>query len=79
MKCVVCKVGETRSGTTTVTLERDETVIVFRNVPAEVCDNCGERYLSEEVTAQLLSLAEEAYRDGVQVAVQAFRFLPIAS
>lgn len=54
MKCVICKHGETQAGHTTVTLERGETVLVFRNVPAQVCANCGEAYVSEEVTAQLL-------------------------
>lgn len=42
MKCVICKTGETRSGTTTVTLSRGETTVVIKNVPAEVCDTCGE-------------------------------------
>ena len=77
MKCPVCKVGETYPGVTTITLERDETVIVFRNVPADVCNNCGEAYLSEKVTSQLLSMAEDAYHNGVQVDVRTF--LPAAA
>jgi YgiT-type zinc finger domain-containing protein len=70
MKCVICKHGETQAGHTTVTLERGETVVVFRNVPAQVCDNCGEAYVSEEITAQLLDEAEEAVRARVQVDVR---------
>ena len=54
MTCVICKHGETQAGHTTVTLERGQTVLVFRNVPAQVCANCGEAYVSEEITAQLL-------------------------
>ena len=42
MKCVVCKSGETHEGTTTVTLERDGLTLVMKEVPAEICDNCGE-------------------------------------
>ena len=42
MKCAICKNGETYPGTTTVTLTRGEATIVIKNVPAEVCDNCGE-------------------------------------
>ncbi len=57
MKCVICKRGNRAAGKTTVTLERDETVIVFRGVPAEVCDNCGEAYLDEAVTKSLLQAA----------------------
>ncbi len=70
MKCVICKQGETQAGHTTVTLERDRAVLVFRNVPAEVCANCGEAYISEEITAQLLEEAEEAVRARVQVDVR---------
>ncbi len=70
MKCVICKQGETRPGQTTVTLERGHTVLVFRKVPAQVCANCGEAYVSEEVTAQLLEAAEEAMEARVQVDVR---------
>lgn len=34
--------------------------MVFKEVPAEVCENCGEYYLSESVTAQLYTRAEQA-------------------
>ena len=44
--------------------------LVFRNVPAEVCANCGEAYISEEITAQLLEEAEEAVQARVQVGVR---------
>lgn len=70
MKCVICKHGETEAGRTTVTLERGQTVVVFRNVPAQVCANCGEAYVSEEITAQLLEEAEEAVQARVQVDVR---------
>ena len=70
MRCAICKQGETQPGHTTVTLERDRTVLVFRNVPADVCANCGEAYVSEEVTAQLLEEAEEAVQARVQIGVR---------
>ncbi len=70
MKCVICKHGETQRGHTVVTLERDGTLLVFRKVPAWVCTNCGEAYVSEEVTEQLLEAAEEAVRNRVQVDVR---------
>lgn len=70
MKCVICKYGETQPGHTTVTLERGQTVLVFRKVPAQVCANCGEAYVSEKTTAQLLEEAKEAVRARVQVDVR---------
>ena len=63
MKCMVCKHGETRQGHTTVTLERDGGALVIRKVPAEVCENCGEAYVSAEVTRSLLESARETLRE----------------
>jgi YgiT-type zinc finger domain-containing protein len=72
MKCVVCKTGNTQPGRTSVTIERGGTTLVFKAVPAEVCDNCGEAYVSEEVSRQILASAEHAAQSGVQVEVQDF-------
>jgi YgiT-type zinc finger domain-containing protein len=41
MYCVICKQGQTNSGRVTVTLQRGESTIVFRDVPADVCVNLG--------------------------------------
>jgi YgiT-type zinc finger domain-containing protein len=70
VKCVICKHGETRPGRTTVTLSRDGTTIVVKGVPASVCANCGEEYVDETTTSQLLRVAEEASRAGVEVEVR---------
>ncbi len=55
MQCVICKHGELDAGTTTVTLERDDVTLVFKDVPARVCENCGESYVDEAVTRQTLA------------------------
>lgn len=72
MICLICKQGETRSGTATVTLEREGTTLVIKGVPAQVCANCGEEYVDEDITARLLHTAEEAVRTGVQVDVRQY-------
>lgn len=72
MKCVVCKHGTTSPATTTVTLERAGLTLVVKNVPAQVCDNCGERYVDEQTTAGLLQAAEQAVSQGVQFEVRSF-------
>lgn len=69
MKCVICKHGETKPGLVTVTLERDECIIVLKKVPAEICDNCGEYYLSDAVTEQVLEKAELAITKGVELEI----------
>ncbi len=69
MKCVICKQGQTHNGTTTVTLERGRTTVIIKDVPAEVCENCCEYYLSEEVTQKVQQLAEHAVQQGVEIEV----------
>ena len=72
MKCVICKNGETRAGTATITFERGETTVVFKSVPAEVCEICGEEYVSEAVTARLMEQVEQAAVKGVSVDVRQY-------
>ena len=70
MICVICKNGEPQLGKATVTLEREETTLVVKRVPAQVCANCGEEFVDEETTSRLLKTAEEAACAGVQVDVR---------
>ncbi|MEO5379150.1 MAG: type II toxin-antitoxin system MqsA family antitoxin [Magnetococcus sp. DMHC-6] len=72
MKCVICKHGETQTDFVSVTLERKGTTLIFRDVPALVCNNCGETYHDETVTIQLMQLAEEAVRAGVEIDVRRY-------
>jgi YgiT-type zinc finger domain-containing protein len=72
MKCMICKIGDTRPGKTTITLERDNMTLVFKGVPAEICGNCGEAYIDEQTTKQVLQKSEEAALSGVQVDVRHF-------
>lgn len=72
MKCIICEQGETQPGTTTMTLEHDTTTVVFKNVPAEVCETCGEAYLDAATTRRLLYIVEEAARAGVQVDIRSY-------
>ena len=70
--CPICKHGERKPGTTTITLSRDGSTIVFEKVPADVCDNCGESCLDAETTARLFKEAEAAARAGFRVAVREY-------
>ena len=69
MTCVICKQGRTSDGTATVTLERGGSIIIIKDVPAEVCENCGEYYLSEATTEKIQAMAEQAVRQGVVVEI----------
>ncbi len=72
MKCVICKTGQTHPGITTVTLQRDNTVVVVRDVPAEICEDCGEYYLSEPVARRVYADADSTAQRHVEVGIQRY-------
>jgi YgiT-type zinc finger domain-containing protein len=69
MKCTLCQVGETEKGKVTVTLERDGAIVLIKDVPAEVCTNCGHYYLSEEITRLVMEKGNEAIASGAELEV----------
>jgi YgiT-type zinc finger domain-containing protein len=74
MKCVVCKGGETRPGMTTVTLEREGLTLVMKEVPAEICVNCGEDYVDDKIAHEIMMLADKMAQTGTQIDVR--RYIP---
>jgi YgiT-type zinc finger domain-containing protein len=53
----------------TVTLERASSLIVLKDVPAMICENCGDYYLDESTTQLVLKRAEEAVSKGAEVEI----------
>lgn len=72
MTCIICKHGQTSPGQVSVTLERNGATVVFKSVPAQVCQNCGEQYVAAETTARLLDQAKQAIKAGVQVEIRTY-------
>lgn len=72
MNCLICKNGITQSGNVTVTLQCNSTTVIVKDVPAEVCENCGEYYLSEENTDKVLQNAYQAAERNAEVEILRF-------
>jgi YgiT-type zinc finger domain-containing protein len=70
MKCVVCRYGETRPGTTTLVLQRGGAMVVINDVRARVCETCGEDYVDEQVVDRALTPADAAARTGVALQIR---------
>jgi len=69
MDCALCKVGTTEKGSVTVTLERNGAIVLIKDVPAEVCTNCGHYYLSEETTRAIMQTGNDAIEKGAELEV----------
>ncbi|MEP0814185.1 MAG: type II toxin-antitoxin system MqsA family antitoxin [bacterium] len=72
MKCVICKTGETKLGETTVKLEKNGGIFIFRGVPAEVCDNCGEAYLDEATSQSIYDSIAASAGENTEITVRRF-------
>jgi YgiT-type zinc finger domain-containing protein len=59
MKCISCKEGQTEPRKVTVTMKRGNTLVIVRDAPASVCQNCGEYSLDK-------SGADKLYRQGAE-------------
>jgi hypothetical protein len=53
-----------------VVLQRGGATVVINDVPAPVCENCGEEYVDEHVVEKVLAAAEASARAGVRVEIR---------
>ena len=72
MNCVICRRGQTATGTTTVAMTRGECTVVVKGVPAQICENCGEYYLDEDVAARVFAMADAAVNAGAEIEVRRY-------
>lgn len=69
MNCSICKVGELKEGNVTVTLEKGASIVLLKNVPAQVCNNCSSCFLDPAMTRIVLQKAENSVQNGAELEV----------
>ena len=67
--CTTCKNGMMKPGFTSVTFDKDNVVIVFRNVPAQVCEVCGDYIIEGSIAKSLLKTAKEEREKGHEISI----------
>lgn len=68
MTCLVCKHKRFTKGTTILPIERGRAILLITDIPARVCENCGEPYLDEETARGVQTLADETLSGEVSYA-----------
>lgn len=63
MDCLMCK-GKLENKNTTFMVELNNCIIIIKNVPSQVCKQCGEVSYSNEVAKQLEKLVNTV-RDSI--------------
>lgn len=72
MNCLICRQAEIVHGFTSITFEREEFRLLIHHVPAQICPNCGEAIVDEDVAIQLISKAEDSFRQGMREDVREY-------
>lgn len=68
MKCFMCK-GSLEEKNTTFMVELDNCIIIIKNVPSLVCEQCGEVSYSDEVAKQLEKLVNDVRNSITEITV----------
>jgi YgiT-type zinc finger domain-containing protein len=69
MECLICKAGNMYKGKVTVTLEKNGSIILIKEVPAYICDVCEHYYLDEQTTEEVLKRGSEGLLKGAELEV----------
>ncbi|NHZ72774.1 MAG: YgiT-type zinc finger protein [Aquificales bacterium] len=69
--CPTCG-GDLATGLATVPFIFEETVVVVKSVPAEICSNCYEPFLNGMVTDQVMALLTQLKQLNSEVSVVAY-------
>jgi len=67
MKCTYCK-SDLKKGTTTLTFQMEPNqIVVVRDVPAWICEQCGEESVDMSVSKKVEKQVEKALSDGIRM------------
>ena len=67
--CMYCNCKTTISSLTTHVVNYKNCIIIIKNVPCEECEQCGEKYYSNEVAKQLENLVNTAKQIMQEIAI----------
>ncbi len=67
--CMFCKCDTVKASTTTHVVNYNGSIIVIKNVPCEECEQCGEKYYTDEVAERLEQMVAVAKRTMQEISV----------
>lgn len=68
MDCVMCK-GRLIEGKVNHIVDIDNHIIIIKNVPANICSQCGEYYLENLVAIKIEELLENVLNNNAEVLI----------
>ena len=67
--CMFCKCDTVKPSTTTHVVNYNGNLIIVKNVPCEECEQCGEKYYTDEVAERLEQIVNAAKQLMQEIAV----------
>jgi YgiT-type zinc finger domain-containing protein len=68
MKCPVCK-GNMKRGKTNFPVEIGEGLLFVKNVPSDICQQCGEVFIPDKIAASLEKIVSKAKQSKIELEV----------
>lgn len=68
MNCILCKADLTKGNVNHI-VDLGEGIIIIKNVPANICEQCGEYYVDTQIALKLESIVEEVKKSRAEVLI----------
>ena len=68
MNCVLCKADLTKGNVNHI-VDLGEGIIIIKNVPANICEQCGEYFLDTQTALKLEAIVEEVKKSRAEVLI----------
>ena len=78
-RCPLCGGRMEQTKTATIPFFLENTVAVIKDVPAEICANCHEPYLTGQVTDRVVELLRQLRSLQAEVSVVSYEAFPVAA
>ena len=69
MNCLICKVGTYAAGKVTVQIAHGSSIVLIKEVPADVCDTWANYLVDQSTTREILTIANKAFDNGAELEV----------
>lgn len=67
-KCSFCK-GRLESGNVNHVIDFNNLIIIIKNVPAQICNQCGEYYIEHLVALNVEKIVDDVKNNGAEVII----------
>ena len=77
MMCVTCKNGTCKKGIATKLFEKNGSIIILKQVPAMICNNCGAKYFDGDTSAMMLKKIRKLRENDSEIQVVSIKPLAV--